>query len=165
MSVARSVLRLADQVAGVFPDRCILSGVDTERAVRLTATQFDGPRWLLGVPGFATVVGCLPGHDRCQVALPVSVRVWKMWRLRNVAASSTLAAGATFVAIGAATGAVALAAFGVVVVIGAVAYRTRANHNYWVTCSFHPSSATIVIEPTHPRFDSAARELFIRTLT
>jgi hypothetical protein len=88
-----------------------------------------------------------------------------MWRLRNVVALSTLAAGVTFVAIGAATGVVALAAFGVVVVIGAVAYRTRANHNYWVTCSLHPSSATIVIEPTHPRFDSAARDLFVRTLT
>jgi hypothetical protein len=163
--VARSVLRVADQVAGLFPDRCVLSGVETERAVRLTATQFGGPRWLLGVPGFATVVGCLPGHDRCPVALPVSVRVWKMWRLRNVVALSTLAAGVTFVAIGAATGVVALAAFGVVVVIGAVAYRTRANHNYWVTCTLHPSSATIVIEPTHPRFDGAARDLFVRTLT
>ena len=163
--MARSVLRVADQVCGVFPDRCVLSGVDTERAVRLTATHFSGPQWLLGVPGFATVVGCLPGHDRCPVALPVSVRVWKMWRFRNVAALSTLAAGITCSAIGAATGAVALAVFGVVVVIGAVAYRARANHNYWVTCSLHPSTATIVVEPTHPRFDEAARDLFIRTLT
>lgn len=163
--MARSVLRLADQVAGVFPDRCVLSGVDTERAVRLTATQFGGPRWLLGVPGFAPLVDCLPGHGRCPVALPASVRVWKMWRLRNVASASTLAAGVTFVVIGAATGAVALAVFGVVVVIGAVAYRARANYNYWVTCSFHPSTSTIVVEPTHPRFDDAARDLFIRTLT
>ena len=163
--MARSVLRVADQVAGVFPDRCVLSGVETERAVRLTATQFGGPRWLLGVPGFATVVGCLPGHDRCSVALPVSVRVWKMWRLRSVLALSTLAAGVTFVVIGTATGVVALAVFGLVVVVGAVAYRTRANHNYWVTCTVHPSTATIVIEPTHPRFDDAARDLFIRTLT
>jgi hypothetical protein len=163
--VARSVLRVADQVAGLFPDRCVLSGVETDRAVRLTATQFGGPRWLLGVPGFATVVGCLPGHDRCPIALPVSVRVWKMWRVRSVSASSTLAAGLTFVVIGAATQAVALAVFGVVIVTGAVAYRTRANHNYWVTCSLHPSTATIVVEPTHPRFDDAARDLFIRTLT
>ena len=95
--MARSVLRVADQVAGLFPDRCVLSGVETERAVRLTATQFGGPRWLLGVQGFATVVGCLPGHGRCPVALPVSVRVWKMWRIRNMVALSTLAAGATFV--------------------------------------------------------------------
>jgi hypothetical protein len=88
-----------------------------------------------------------------------------MWRLRNVVALSTLAAGVTFVAIGAATGAVALAVFGMVIVSGAVAYRTRANHNYWVTCSLHPSTDTIVIEPTHPRFDGAAHDLFVRTLT
>ena len=81
---------------------------------------------------------------------------WRCRRWRRESRSS---------AIGAATGAVALAVFGVVVVIGAVAYRTRANHNYWVTCSFHPSTSTIVIEPTHPRFDSAARDLFVRTLT
>jgi hypothetical protein len=29
----------------------------------------------------------------------------------------------------------------------------------------HPSTATIVVEPTHSRFDDAARDLFIRTLT
>lgn len=141
----------------------MLSGVETERAVRLTATQFGGTRWLLGVPGFATIVGLLPGHERCPVALPVSVRVWKMWRARNLAAASTLAAGVTFSAIGVATGAVALAVFGLVIAVGAVAYRTRANH-YWVTCTVHPSTATIVVEPTHQRFDDAARDLFTRTV-
>ena len=162
--MARSVLRVADQVAGVFPDRCVLSGVETTRAVRLTATQFGGPRWLLGVLGFARAVGWLPGHERCEVALPVSVRVWKMWRVRNLGALSTLSAGVTFVAIGGATGAVALGVFGAVISIVAVAYHARANHDYWVTCSLHPSSATIVVEPTHPRFDDAARDLFTRTL-
>lgn len=164
ISVARSVLRVADQIAGVFPHRCVLSGVDTNRAVRLTATQFGGPRWLLGVPGFVPLVGLLPGHDRCAVALPISDRVWKIWRLRTMVAMSTLAAGATFVAIGGVSSTPALAAFGLVLVIGAAAYRARANHNYWVTCSLHPSNATIVVEPTHPRFDAAARDLFVRTL-
>ncbi len=142
----------------------MLSGLDTEAAVRLTATQFGGTRWLLGVPGFASVVGRLPGHERCTVALPISVRVWKMWRVRNLAALSTLAAGVTFLAIGVATRTVALAVFGVVVALGAVAYRTRANHDYWVTCTLHPSNATIVVDPTHPRFDDAARDLFRRAL-
>lgn len=162
--MARSVLRVADQVAGVFPDRCVLSGVETTGAVRLTATQFGGPRWLLGVLGFARVVGWLPGHERCTVALPVSVRVWKMWRVRNIGALSTLSMGLTCVAIGGATGAAGLAVFGAVLSVVAVAYHARTNHNYWVTCSLHPSSATIVIEPTHPRFDDAARDLFTRTL-
>ena len=162
--MARSVLRVADQVAGVFPDRCVLSGVETTRAVRLTATQFGGPRWLLGVPGFAMVVGWLPGHQRCTVALPVSVRVWKMWRVRNAVGLSTLSAGVTFVAIAGATGAVNLGVFGLVVSVLAVTYHAKASHDYWVTCSLRPSTATIVVEPTHPRFDEAARNLFIRTL-
>ena len=163
--MARSVLRVADQDAGVFPDRCVLSGVETSSAVRATATQFDGPRWLLGVPGFASVVGRMPGHQRCTVALPVSARVWKMWRARNVGALSTMSAGLTMSAIGAATGTVALAVFGLVVSIGASAYRARANHNYWVTCRVQPSNATIAVEPTHPKFDEAARDLFVRTLS
>jgi hypothetical protein len=162
--VARSVLRVADQLAGVFPDRCVLSGVDTTRAVRLTATQFAGPRWLLGVLGFARVVGWLPGHEHSAVALPVSVRVWKMWRIRNVMALSTLSVGLTCVAIGVATGTVGLGVFGAVLSVVAIAYHARTTHNYWVTCSLHPSSATIVIEPTHQRFDDAARDLFTRTL-
>jgi hypothetical protein len=162
--VARSVLRVADQVAGVFPDRCVLSGVHTTRAVRLTATQFGGPRWLLGVLGFAKVVGWLPGHERCTVALPVSVRVWRIWRVRNVMAVSTLSVGLTCVAIGGAAGAVNLGLFGAALGVVAVICHARTNHNYWVTCSLHPSSATIVIEPTHQRFDDAARDLFTRTL-
>lgn len=162
--MARSVLRVADQVAGVFPDRCVLSGVHTTRAVRLTATQFGGPRWLLGVLGFARVVGWLPGHEHCTVALPVSVRVWKTWRVRNVMALSMLSVGLTCVAIGGATGVVGLVLFGAVSSVAAATYQARTNHNYWVTCSLHPSSATIVIEPTHPRFDDAARDLFTRTL-
>ncbi len=165
VSVARSVLRVSDQVAGVFPDRCVLSGVETARAVRLTATQFGGPRWLLGIPGFAVLVGLVPGHDRCAVALPISDRIWKIWRLRNVVALAALAAGVTFVVIGGATGTVGLAVFGLVIVVGTVAYRARANHNYWVTCIMHPANATILVEPTHRQFDEAARDLFIRTLS
>jgi hypothetical protein len=142
----------------------VLSGVHTTRAVRLTATQFGGHRWLLGVLGVARVVGLLPGHEHCTVALPVSVRVWKMWRVRNVIALSTLSVGLTCAAIGAATGVVGLALFGAVLSVVAVTYHARTNHNYWVTCTLQPSSATIVIEPTHPHFDDAARNLFTRTL-
>ena len=98
--MARSVLRVADQLAGIYPERCVLSGVETSRAVRLTATQWGGRRWLLGVPGFALVAGRLPGHGHCPVALPVSERIWKMWRARDLAAMSTLAAAVTFVGIG-----------------------------------------------------------------
>jgi hypothetical protein len=162
--MARSVLRVADQLAGIYPDRCVLSGVETMRAVRLSATQWGGPRWLLGVPGFAVVVGRLPGRRRCPVALPVSERIWKMWRLRDLAAMSTLTAGATFLGIGVATGTAGLAVFGLLVAIAATAYRTRAHHNFWVTCTFSPERSTIIVEPTHQRFDDDARMLFTRTV-
>ncbi len=162
--MARSVLRVADQVAGIFPECCVLSGVVTTRAVGLTATQWGGPRWLLGVPAFAMVARRMPRHGHCAVALPITARVWKMWRFRDGAAMSALAAGVTLCAIGVATGTAALAAFGLFIVVAAVAYRTRAHRNFWVTCILHTENSTIVVEPTHPRFDEAARALFIRTL-
>ena len=147
--MARSVLRVADQRAGIFPECCVLSGVETQRAVRLTATSWGGPRWLLGVPGFALIAGRLPRHQHVPVALPVSERVWKMWRSRDMASFATLAAGATFFGIGIATGAVGLAVFGVLVVVAAIAYRIRAHHNYWFTCTLRPGDSTIVGR-THP---------------
>ena len=162
--MARSVLRVADQLAGIYPERCVLSGVETRRAVRLTATQWGGRRWLLGVPGFAPVAGRMPGHGRCPVALPVSERIWKMWRARDLAAMSTLTAGATFFGIGLATGATGLAVFGLLVAIAAVAYRTRSHHDFWVTCTLRPENSTILVEPTHQRFDDEARKLFTRTV-
>jgi hypothetical protein len=162
--MARSILRVADQLAGIYPEHCVLSGVETTRAVRLTATQWSGARWLLGVPGFALVVGRLRRSGHCPVALPVSERIWKMWRTRDLAAMSTLAAGVTFVGIGVVTGATGLAVFGLLVVIAAIAYRTRAHHNFWVTCVLRPEDSTVLVEPTHQRFDEDARMLFIRTV-
>lgn len=162
--MARSVLRVADHLDGVYPDCCVLSGVETQRAVRVTATEWRGRRWLLGVPGFAMVIGRLPRHQHRTVAVPISERVWKMWRFRDAAAAAMLAAGTTFAGIGVVTRSAALAAFGLVIVIAALAYRTCAHRNYWITCTLHPENSTIVIEPTHQRFDESARALFMRTL-
>jgi hypothetical protein len=162
--MARSILRVADQLAGIYPACCVLSGEETTRAVRVTATSWGGPRWLLGVPGFVVVAGRLPRHHRCAVALPISERVWKMWRVRDAVALAALAAGLTFGVIGVATGTGALAVFGAIVAIASVAYRARAHHDYWVTCTLRPDDSTILVEPTHQRFDEAARALFIRRL-
>jgi hypothetical protein len=142
----------------------VLSGVETRRAVRLTATSWGGPLWLLGVPGFSVIAGRLPRHHHGPVALPVSERVWKLWHFRNRASFAALTAGATFFGIGLGAGATGLAVFGVLVVIAALAYRIRAHHNFWFTCTLRPEDSTIVVEPTHRRFDEAARALFIRTL-
>lgn len=162
--MARSVLRVADQAAERFPDLCVLSGEATSHAARLTATQWDGPRWLLGVPGFAPVVGRLPGHERCPVALPLSVRVWRMWQRRNVAGLTIMVFGLVVAVAGAAQGSAQTVALGVLTGAAGAAYRARAVHNYWVTCRFRPSTNTIIVEPTHPRFDAAARELYVRSI-
>jgi hypothetical protein len=162
--MARSALRVTDQLGGRFPERCVLSGDETTHAVRLTAVDWAGPRWLLGVPGFSSVLVVLPGHGRHPVALPMSVRVWKMWRCRNLVASAAMVAGATFAGIGLATAVTGLVVFGVLLLVTAAVYRTRAHHNYWVTCCFHPEAGTIVVEPTHRRFDEDARDLFVRSL-
>lgn len=162
--MARSVLRVADQAAGRFPERCVLSGVDTRHAVRVTAIQWSGPVWLLGVPGLPTTLGWLPGRRTYAVALPVGDRVWRMWRARDLMATSAIFAGATFGGIGLAAGVAELIAFGVFVGALAVVYRTRAHHDYWVTCRFRPAEQIIVVEPTHRKFDEAARDLFVRSL-
>ncbi len=162
--MARSVLRVADQVAERFPDVCVLSGEATSGAVRLTATQWEGRRWLLGIPGFAAVVGRLPGHQRCRVALPLSARVWKMWQSRNVAGLTITVFGLILVAAGTAQQSGPTIVVGCLAVAAGAAYRARAVHNYWVTCRLRPSTHTIIVEPTHPTFDAAARDLYVRSI-
>lgn len=163
-STSGSALRVADQVAGRLPDRCVLTGTATTGAVKLTAVQWRGPNWLLAVPGFAMAVGVLPGRTRHAVTLPISVTAWKIWSVRNGAAWSIMAAGLMFASIGFATGVVGLTVFGLIVLVAAMAYRTRAHHNYWVTCRYAPHSGLIVVAPTHRLFDAAARDLFVRSL-
>lgn len=58
----------------------------------------------------------------------------------------------------------ALVGLGIVMVLAGAAYRTRAAHNYWLTCRLDPSRASVGVEPTHPDFDRAASELFVRSL-
>jgi hypothetical protein len=160
--MARSVLLAADQDAGRLPDRCVLSGVPTNRAVRLLAPAWNGPTWMLGIPGFPLVLRCLPGWPSVSVALPMSSHVWTRWRRRTVAAIAAVSAGSTFAAIGVVAHVTGLVVLGALVVIAGVAYRSRAHHDYWVSGRFRPETATIVVEPTHPGFDQQARDLYIR---
>jgi hypothetical protein len=76
--------------------------------------------------------------------------------------TSVVAAGATFAVVGLATAATQLLVFGIVVVVAGMAYRTCAHRNYWITCRYVPTTETIVVVPTHPRFDEQARALFVR---
>jgi hypothetical protein len=162
--MARSVVRLADQDAGRWPNVCVLSGEPTEHAARVTATQWEGRRWLLTVPGFPAVVGRLPGRACRRIALPVSAWVWRQWSRRNLAATAVVAAGLGLAAAGVLRPAIGLVVLGALLVAVGTVARARAAHHYWVTCRLRPATATVVVEPTHPAFDAQARALFARSL-
>lgn len=162
--MARSVLRLDDQNAGRFPDRCVLSGVSTKRAVRCTAVRWSGPRWLLGVPGAVPLVGAIPGRSQTTVVLPVSEKVWSSWNHRNVAALLVAVFGLGLLVASAIRRTGGLVGVGLVVLIAAVAYRARAHHNFWTTCRVNDTGDAVIVEPTHPEFDHQAQQLFERSL-
>lgn len=157
------MLLVEDQLAGRLPDRCVLSGARTDGAVRVTAVIWTRPRWLLGVPGAVPFLALRGARRRLRVVLPVSRGVWRRWQRRNLAALGAIASGIAFIATGPFRGDSPVAA-GVLLVLAGAAYRARAAHNYWVTCRFDPGRRTVTVEPTHPEFDRAARELFQRSL-
>ena len=161
--MARSVLLMDDQRVGRFPDRCVLSGVRTEGAVRVTAVTWSSPRWVLGVPGAVPILALRGPRHRLRVALPVSRGVWRRWQRRNLAALCAIAFGSGFIASGPFRGN-DLVGLGILILLAGVAYRTRAARNYWVTCRLDPGRRIITVEPTHSDFDRAARELFERSL-
>ncbi|WP_148288455.1 hypothetical protein [Ilumatobacter nonamiensis] len=127
-----------------------------------TAVVWRGRRWILGIPGMVPVLGVV--HERARVSLPVSTRVWRTWHRRNVAALTVLVFGAGLIAASTVRQAGDLFGVGLVLVLVAGTYRTRAHHNYWTTCRLSADRATVVIEPTHPEFDQQARELFTRSI-
>jgi hypothetical protein len=162
--VARSVLRLADQAAGRYPTQCVLTGVTSSRAVRMTAPEWEGPRWLLAVPGLGMLIGIIPGRRRCSVALPVSATTWKRWSRRQLVGVAAIGFGAMIAIGGAVGGEVSLVLLGALVAVAGAGYLTVVAHRFWVVCRYRPADGTVIVEPTHPKFDAAARALFVRSL-
>ena len=159
-----SVLRIADQRAGRFPDVCVLSGVPTANAVRVRAVEWSGRSWILGIPGVVSVLRWWPGRSSETVALPITATVWRMWSRRNTFATALVMFGLGLVVIGAVRALGAVVVIGAVVVVVAFAYRALAAVNYWVTCRLDPSRGCVIVQPTHRSFDTQARALFIRSL-
>jgi len=162
--MARSVLRLADQRREVFPDLCVLSGVRTAGATRMTATVWGGRKWILFVPGVVVVLAHVLRRAHVAVSIPVSPDVWARWRKRVVLVQGTAAFGGVLIVIGVALGAAAPLAAGVTVFVGAIALWARANRNWWITCVLDPARDLVVVEPTDGEFDRAAREIFVRSI-
>ena len=121
-----SVLRIADQRAGRFPDVCVLSGVPTANAVRVRAVEWSGRSWILGIPGVVSVLKWWPGRSSETVALPIAATVWRMWSRRNAVAVALVMFGLGLVVIGAVRALGGIVVIGALVVILAFAYRTRA---------------------------------------
>ena len=162
--MARSVLRLADQRRDVLPDRCVLSGVQTSGAMRMTATAWRGHRWVLFVPGVVAVLAHVLRHAHVTVSIPVSPAVWTRWRWRVVVSQGAVAFGLVLLGTGLAVGAAAPLTGGVIVLGGAIALWARANRNWWITCVLDTDRAVIVVEPTHREFDGAARDIFVSSI-
>ena len=162
--MARSVLRLADQRRDLFPDRCVLSGIRTEGAMRATAIAGGGPRWVLFIPGMVALLAHVARRQHVAVAIPVSPAVWSRWRKRVVVSQGAAVFGGVFIATGPALRAPQPLVGGVIVFAAAIALWARANRNWWVTCVLDPAKAVIVVEPTHREFDRAAREIFVTSI-
>lgn len=162
--MARSVLRIADQRRLVFPDRCVLSGVQTTGAMRMTATVWGGRRWVLFVPGVVALLAWVLRRPHVAVSIPVSSAVWSRWRRRVVLSQGAAAFGSVLIGTGSVVGAAAPFVAGVFVFVGAIALWARANRNWWITCVLDTAQAMVVVQPTHDEFDRAAREIFVRSI-
>jgi hypothetical protein len=162
--VATSVLRMADQQAGRYPNVCVLSGVPTSNAVRVRAVQWSGRSWILGIPGAVPLLRMWPGRSSVPLALPIAAPIWRIWNRRNTIAVALVAFGLGFVVIGVFRSVAPIVVVGVFLVALACAYRTRAARNYWFTCRFDPRRECVTVQPTHRSFDTEARAIFIRSL-
>lgn len=161
--MARSVLRLADQSRDVFPHRCVLSGVETSGAARMTAVAWRGRRSMLFVPGVVAVLAYVLRRRHTRVAIPVSSGVWTRWRRRVVWSQGAAAFGGVLLATGSLVDASAPLAGGVLILASSIALWARANRNWWITCVLDSAGAAVIVEPTHGEFDTAAREIFVRS--
>lgn len=161
----KSVLLVADQKAGRFPDRCVLTGEPTESAVRIWAIDSTKCQWLIGLLGpLGVVVARISGRRFTRIALPISSRPWGIWNRRSNLYAATTAAGLGLVAAGLLRPSTAIVVFGVVVIAASRALRMRALQNFWLRAELKPDQAQLLVEPTHANFDREARKLFKRSI-
>lgn len=99
-----------------------------------------------------------------MVSIPVSPAVWFRWRRRVVLCQGSAAFGSVLIGVGSVLVAPAPLVAGVIVFVVAVALWARANRNWWITCVLDPVRALVIVRPTHPEFDRAAREIFVKSI-
>lgn len=116
------------------------------------------------VPGLAATVCWLGRRARFVVALPVGRDVWTRWRRRVIAGQAAVTFGFVLVVAAVVGRAAPPGVVGAFFLVAGLVLWARANRNWWVTCRYDPVASVIVVEPTHQRFDEAARALFARSL-
>jgi hypothetical protein len=116
------------------------------------------------VPGLMTTLGILGRRPNFAVALPVSTEVWRRWRRRAIAGQAAVTFGLVLTVFSVIGRQLPPGVLGGLVLIGGISLWARAHQNWWVTCRYDPTAATVVVEPAHSRFDDQARLLFTRTI-
>lgn len=161
----KSVLLVADQEAGSFPDRCVLTGEKTETAVYVWAIESSNAQWLLGVLGYLGVIlAKLAGRQTIRLGVPITQRPWGIWKRRANLYLAMTSAGFGFVLAGFFQSSVGFVVFGIILAAASRAQRMRALQNYWIIAELKPRTGHILVRPTHADFDAKAREMFQRSI-
>ena len=159
------MLRVADQRAGIAPDRCVVDGVPTERAVRSTAVQVEAAHlWWCALGPLLVPAARVAGRRTEPVVLPLSHGAWRRLRRALGTAVVTGGVGLGTIVAGVVEGVPLLTACGVLVVVAAWLLRARALRRRWVGLELSADGERIVVTGAHPGFDASARDLFVRSL-
>ncbi len=151
----RSVLRVADQDRGAFPDRCVLTGAPTAGAVRVRAVAGAVPELVGDALGGLVAFGP-------RISLPVDEQALRSYRRRQAIWLTVVALGAGAVGAGLVrSGATVL---GALLVAGGLAGQAWTRRRRWVQVRGWRGSRDIVVLRTNPEFDRQARRLFTASL-
>lgn len=150
----RSVLTNADQDDGRFPDRCVLTGRATNRAIRLRAVPAPVPEAL------ADILGALARSGR-RVSLPLDEDALNRYRRRQWLPLGLAGAALGLIGFGVATG--SFSWVGLVLVAVATVLQARNRRRHWVQVRAGADGDLIVLR-AHDAFDRQARRLYSSAL-
>ena len=148
-----------------MPTCCVVTGVETDKAARLWAVQSRRVDWLIGFGGIIGVLAArLVGREVMRISLPISDRSWGIWRRREAGGVLLLSFGAGAIVAGITRPLTALAVLGIISVALGITVRARAFVNFWISVQLRPETKDIQIRRSHPTFNEAARDLYLRSL-
>ncbi|HEY4334078.1 MAG TPA: hypothetical protein VGM78_15960 [Ilumatobacteraceae bacterium] len=163
--MATSVLRIIDQRENRFPDQCVVTGVQSDGAVKVWAIESRHVDWWMALLGPASVWAMrVLRREAMQVSLPVTQQRWGIWRRRAVIALVMCCFGAGFVVSGVIAARNGAVSFGVILIVAGMLLRVRSFVYFWVSCELRPKSGDIVVRRAHSGFDAAAKRLYVSSV-